>query len=81
MVRNLVIRFGIQFPKAVCNNRCVESVEHYQLQCLNYDRENDTLRKEVGTRRMWTENLSGYPKVIDDSLSSEYVDKAKSFKF
>src|SRR5579859_6375661 len=70
--------FGIEAsPICECDNDAIESVQHYLLHCLKYERQHAKLMKEVGIGGMWIEKLLGYPEMIQSTMQS--VKETKRF--
>ena len=66
-------------PYCDCDNKTIETVQHYLLQCPRYDRQRASLVKKAGVGGMWVEKLLGYPKLVNHTL--EYVKSTKRFNF
>jgi len=66
-------------PCCECNEKTIETVQHYLLQCPRYDRQRAKLLKKVGVGGMWIEKLLGYPKLVNHTL--EYIKDTKRFNF
>ena len=73
-------RFGIiDDPKCESCGETNETIAHYMLQCNNYEKERETLGKEVGAGGMRVEKLLGYPNLIKHTLI--FIKDTKRFIF
>jgi len=72
-------RFGIIDDPTCSCGETTETVAHYLLQCNNYEKEREVLRKEVGAGGMRVEKLLGYPNLIKHTLM--FVENTKRFTF
>ena len=50
-----------------------ETVEHFLLECCNYQDQRKSLRKEVGIVNMWVDRLLGDPKFIRKTI--QYINE------
>ena len=75
----LVVTRPCSSPRCDCGNGAEETVRHYLLHCLQYDRQRAKLRRKVGVGGMQVEKLLGYGEMVKHTM--EYVIETRRFDF